>query len=218
MPFSNISLIDSTTNFTHKIIDLPHQDDIHQQIDVLVSRVNMGQMLFGIIGNLICICVFKNKALLKKRFNWYLLILAFIDCIFCAIVFLNYLVYNIKEERALYDLSKFTCYFTDFIVNSVDEYSVFLTLLLSIDRLNAIINPIRNKFFITNRYQKQLTIIGIVLITLANSPYFYLSQRTYIIPSNHHHHHPLVKKSTSFQNSKEIWNIHYRVNFVKLYL
>ena len=236
MTLSNASASSVTdtapTNYTHRQGDVTSHIGIHQQIDALVSRINLGSMLFGIVGNFLCICVFKNKALLKKRFNWYLLILAFIDCIFCTIVFLNYLVFNINQERALYDLSKFTCYFTDFIVNSVDEYSVFLTLLLSIDRLNAITNPIRNKFFVTNRYQKQLTFVGMALITLVNMPYFFLSQRMYVIPEHvetssketleydtddslvGHHKQPYCEYETFMENNMNLSDERHKMKYI----
>ena len=156
---------------------------IHDKIDAIVSRINLVSMLFGVVGNLICMCVFNNKILLKKRFNWYLLMLALVDFVFCFIVFANYMVFTLDNAKALYDLSKFTCYFTDFIVNNVDEYSVYLTLLLSVDRLYAIRRPINIKFFVTYRYQKQLALAGMSVITLASVPYFFLSQREYVVPN-----------------------------------
>jgi hypothetical protein len=55
------------------------------------------------------------------------------------------------KRRALYDLSIFTCYFTDFTVNILDELSVYFVLLMSIDRLQAIRCPIKIKLFITQQ-------------------------------------------------------------------
>jgi hypothetical protein len=194
-PFIHFS--SSSTSSSSSSLDL----NIHDQIDAVVSRVNLASMLFGIVGNLICICVFNyNKILLKKRFNWYLLMLACVDCIFCCVVFSNYLVFTLyRQQRALYDLSSLTCYCTDFVVNSVDEYSVLLTLLLSIDRLYAIRRPINIKLFVTYRYQKQVTAFGFALITLVSLPYFLLSQRSYVIPT--HMEKPI--KNLSNNNSSQ---------------
>jgi hypothetical protein len=178
--------LNSKNNDASTIDQIQTYTNIHDRIDAVVSRVNLASMFFGIVANLVCICVFNyNKILLKKRFNWYLFVLACVDCIFCSIVFANYLVFTVyRQERALYDLSAITCYATDFVVNSVDEYSVLLTLLLSIDRLYAIRRPINIKLFVTYRYQKQVTAVGFAIITLVSLPYFLLSQRTYVVPSS----------------------------------
>ena len=96
-----IHFVSSSTSSSSSSLDL----NIHDQIDAVVSRVNLASMFFGIVGNLICICVFNyNKILLKKRFNWYLLMLACVDCIFCCVVFANYLVFTLSESSILNSL------------------------------------------------------------------------------------------------------------------
>lgn len=48
-----------------------HDDfNIHDQIDWFVVRINLVLMMFGIVGNLICISVLSQKPLLKRKFNW----------------------------------------------------------------------------------------------------------------------------------------------------
>lgn len=63
----NNSDINSLNNSTNTSVILL---DIHDKIYSLIVRLNIGTMLFGIIGNLICICVLSQKPLLKRRFNW----------------------------------------------------------------------------------------------------------------------------------------------------
>lgn len=45
--------------------------NIHDRIDDVVARINFGFMLFGIIGNFLCILVLMQKNLLNRKFNWY---------------------------------------------------------------------------------------------------------------------------------------------------
>ncbi len=61
-------------NYYTKIMD--DDEAIHYLIDNVVSRINLATMLFGIIGNLICIFVLVQKSLINRKFNWYLLALA----------------------------------------------------------------------------------------------------------------------------------------------
>ncbi|CAF1055924.1 unnamed protein product [Brachionus calyciflorus] len=158
-------------------------ENIHLKVDKIVARINFCQMLFGVIGNLICIFILMQKTLLNRRFNLYLLILALADFIFCLIVFINYYIVYTNPSRALYDLSKITCYFTDYVVSSIDAFCVFLTLILSIDRLYAIKRPIKSKMFFTYRFPKRIAASGYLLILLIKSPDLFLSQRQYIIPT-----------------------------------
>lgn len=157
-------------------------ESTHDLIDYVVSRINLGSMLFGILGNLVCIFVLVQKSLLNRKFNWYLLALAFADLNYCLIVFANYLVYALSlsdPPQVIYDLSKITCYLTDYVVHSIDSFCVFLTLILSIDRLYAIMHPIKSRFFLTYRYPKKITVVTYVILLCIKSPEIFLSQREF---------------------------------------
>lgn len=102
------------------------------------------------------------------------------DLVFCVIVFTNYYIVLTNQSTALYDHSWITCYFTDYIVNSLDAFCVFLTLILSVDRLYAIIRPIQNKMFFTYRYPKRIAVFGYLALLAIKSPELFLSQRKYV--------------------------------------
>ena len=53
--------------------------------------LNLFVLSFGIIGNLLCIYVFLQKNMIARKFNWYLLILAIAELIYCLFVFFDYL-------------------------------------------------------------------------------------------------------------------------------
>lgn len=157
-------------------------ESTHDLIDYIVSRINLSSMFFGIIGNLVCVFVLTQKSLLNRKFNWYLLALAFADLNYCFIVFANYLIYALSisdPPQVIYDLSKITCYLTDYVVHSIDAFCVFLTLILSIDRLYSIMNPIKSRFFVTSQYPKQITFATYFILLLIKSPEIFLSQREY---------------------------------------
>jgi hypothetical protein len=158
-------------------------DNIHNKIDKLVARINFFLMLFGILGNFVCICVLVQKKLLGRKFNCYLLILALADFVFSVIVFINYCIIFQNPNRAIFDLSWVTCHFTDYIIHTIDAFCVAITLIVSIDRFYAIIQPIKNKTLVTNRYPKQISLACFVLLLILHSPGVFLSQRAYIYAS-----------------------------------
>lgn len=108
------------------------------------------------------------------------MLLAVADLFFSAIVFLNYFVVYNNPSSALYDLSWLTCYFTDYVVNTLDAFCVFLTLILSVDRLYAITMPIKSKIFFTYRYPKRIAVFGYLALLIIKSPEVFLSQREYV--------------------------------------
>lgn len=68
---TNSSVISAATTTTPPPILIEQRvPSIHDLIDDVVARINFGFMLFGIIGNFLCILVLMQKSLLKRKFNW----------------------------------------------------------------------------------------------------------------------------------------------------
>ena len=158
-------------------LNLTSGELLQSKIDYLVSKINFGSMLFGIFANILCISVFANRQQLKKKFHYYLLSLAIADLLYCVIVFLNYLVFLIDPPNVIYDMSRITCYFTDYIVGSIDAFCFLITLVLSVDRLYVIARPFNFRDFITYRSPKLLIMLYIVVCLMLKSPEVFLSQR-----------------------------------------
>ena len=152
------------------------------RLDGPMAKLNLYLMFFGVLSNLACIWVLCRKTMLMKRFNFYLLILALVDLVFCSILLTNYIVHNLFKHRALYDLSSLTCYGTDYIHYTLDACSVYLTLILSIDRLYAIIRPMRVKNFFIYQYPRRVVLIGFLVIFVFHLPHIIYNQRTFIEP------------------------------------
>jgi hypothetical protein len=153
-------------------------NEMHDMVGSLVVNINFFSTVFGIFSNLLCICVFSQKSLLTKKINWYLLILSLTDFLFCLILCTHYFMIKYKSNT-LYDWNMITCYGLDYLVGTTDTYSVYLMLVLSIDRLYAIIRPIESKQFYTNRFCKRIALIGFFAILILKSPDLFLNQRVY---------------------------------------
>ena len=125
--------------------------------------LNLILMVIGIIGNSLCIKIYSKKEMRKNKFNWYLLVLAIFELIFCLILVTNNVFRLINPKKYfLHELNSVMGIITGFLIRTIDSYLVLITLYLSIDRLYAITHPIEIKNFITNLHAKYF-----ITITLA---------------------------------------------------
>lgn len=137
--------------------------------------LNLSFLFIGIIGNSFCIYVFLQRKMIARKFNWYLLILAIFELIFCLFIFLDYLFKLMHPTKTKFrELNKFTSMLFDLSIHTTDSYLAVITLILSIDRLYAIRNPIKMKTFITNSHSKHLTFIAFVSLLLLKLPGVFL--------------------------------------------
>lgn len=132
---------------------------------------NFFLMISGIIGNLLCIKVFLKKQLNRRRFNWYLCVLAIFEFFYCFLLFIDYSVYILRDDKKLlHEINQNIEVLMYVLVHCTDSCSVAITLLLSIDRLYAIQNPMLIREFITNKRPKLLIFMVFVVFMLANIP------------------------------------------------
>ena len=153
-------LFDNNTIEAIKSVAAANETYIKLQItiDTIVSKVNLVSMIFGTFGNLICLCVLCNRNMLRKKYHYYLLSLAFSDFCFCAILASYYLYFEINEQY-LYDIHWSFCYLLDYVYKSFDSVGVILTLIVSIDRTYAVRNPMDLRSFFTYRFPKSIAIV-----------------------------------------------------------
>ena len=141
-----------------------------------VDWVNFSLMIIGIFTNLLCIFIFSLKSSTKTKFNWYLLVLSVFELIFCFILGIDYFYRIISTSTGLgltmflHDLNIYTKIIMDFSAHTSDSYTIFLTLLLSIDRLYAISHPIKFKNFITNTHSKSLMLSSFTILCAIRLP------------------------------------------------
>ena len=137
----------------------------------IACKVNLIIMSLGVIGNILCLYVFSKKKMIIRKFNWYLLILSIFEIIFCLILFIDYLyrVFNILPIF-LHDLNQFTNILFDFTIHTTDSFIIVITLVLSVDRLYAIKDPIKAKNFITNTHSKCLLMVNFTILVLIKIP------------------------------------------------
>lgn len=71
------------------------------------------------------------------------------------------------------------CFGVDYIFQSLNVYSVFLTLIMSVDRLYAIVKPMKIKMFFLSRHPKQTVIFVYlsILVILVSECFFKLRKK-----------------------------------------
>lgn len=148
-------------------------------VDFIVSRLNFLTMLIGLSSNFLCLLVFCNRKLLAKKFYYFLLSRIVIDFLFCAIVLINYTVYILVPPNLIYDMSYLTCFYIDFIVESLDVFTVLMTFMMSIERLIAVALPLKLREFVTHRFPKQTIATCALVIFAIKSPELFISFREY---------------------------------------
>ena len=114
-------------------------------------------IIFGVFGNFITICTFLNHKLREHRFNWYLLTIAILKLIFYLILSSEYLF------AFLHVFIEFLNKTVDFIIHTIDSCISALTFFSSLDRLEAIKNPLKIKEFVTHLHAKFLIIATLTL-------------------------------------------------------
>jgi hypothetical protein len=138
--------------------------------DIILARkwasiLNILLMFIGINGNILNIIAFSNKKMRKHKFNIYFLVSTLFKLIFCLTLLFDYLFSKIYSESIfLHSLHTASEIIIDFIIHISDSFVSILTLFLSLDRLYAILYPLKIKEFITNLYAKSLTIISLLIL------------------------------------------------------
>jgi hypothetical protein len=160
---NNLFQMYNTKNRTNKMLF---------EIEDNIYKVTLFLMLLGIIANMICICVFLQKKMLKIKYNWYLLVLAIFQLFYCLVLFFDHLFRFIHPLNILLrDFNKIFEIIIYFSINTSDSCLVLFYMILSIDRLYCIRNPHKIKTFITQIHAKRLlftTILILLIVKIAD--------------------------------------------------
>ena len=167
MIFRKMCFNNSNDSFFENMTD-KYLNENREKVASIVCNLNLVFMTFGIVSNIISICVFSNKKILSLKFNWYLLVLTVFQLLFCITLFIDYTFAKFNGNIILlHDINRVFNIIIDFTIHTSDSCATLLTLFLSLDRLYAIKKPLTIKLFFTNLYAKRLICLSqLILITL----------------------------------------------------
>jgi hypothetical protein len=145
----------------------------YHNIERTISYLNLIILIFsGILGNICCIYVYLQKSMRKRKFHWYLLVLAIFELIFSLILSLDYLFKMLnKDSIFLHDVNVYINMFIDYLIHMIDSYTTVLILILSIDRLYAIKHLTDQRNFITYKHAKLLILFSLLAILVLKIPF-----------------------------------------------
>lgn len=167
-------IVNNTTSSNHQLltkISTMTQQQQNKIIDDSVKRVNYCLGILGIITNLICCIILSRKPLIKRKFNLYLLSLAIDELLFCLVMSFNR-TFEIISGSRIERFSIAAHLILKISSNIFDYFSIWITLILSIDRYFAIKEPLKIKDFVTNRHPKKLLFITFII----TMPFFIIVQ------------------------------------------
>jgi hypothetical protein len=138
----------------------------------ILYKINFCIILtFGVLGNVCSIYVYLQKSMRKRKFNWYLLVLACFEIFFNMLLSVDYLYKMLNENSIfLHDINVYTNMLIDYLIHLIDSYVTIITLILSIDRLNAIKNLATQRNLITYQHAKFLIFLTFLIIFLLKIP------------------------------------------------
>jgi hypothetical protein len=129
--------------------------------------INTAFLLLSITVNIMCIIIFLNKKLRNNKFHWYLLTVAIFQLIFSLILFCDYIFSKFNSEnKFLHDLNSIAKIIIDFILHSSDSCVLLLKIFLSLDRLYAVMNPLKIKEFFTHLHALSLILMSLTTLIL----------------------------------------------------
>ena len=120
-----------------------------------------------------------SKQSINTWFFRYLLFQTLSDLLFLVIIIVQLILEIYIPSKTIFDLSKVTCYYAEYIFVTSNIFSVLLTLILSIDRLYAIQKPLHSTMSLTNRYPVQISISLFAILLIVLHPKFFLKSYNY---------------------------------------
>ena len=163
-------------------------------IEEIACKFNMFLSIIGVIGNILSIMIFSKSKFRARKFNWYLLALSTCEVLFTSLILVDYIFTKIYSKSIfLHDLNNFSSIAFDFTMHTTDSYTSLLAVILSFDRLYAIKNPMKIKYYITCVHAKLLIllsfaslvsvkILGFIICEFKIKNYFHIVYCTFLSP------------------------------------
>lgn len=128
-------------------------------------------ILFGTVGNAMNVIILSRKRLQRNPTTVYLLFLAVADlCTLWTTVFPGVLIYGFGQN--LSSKSHFTCKSTEYVGYTSGGYSIWLVVLLTIERMMLIRFPVFSRSKLTRRFSfiTALTCLAVIVILFVHMP------------------------------------------------
>ena len=162
-----------TMNLCFSNTNRTFQDHVNE-VELLKKNVffiNVTMMFIGLIDNIVSFTVFLQKKMLKRKVNYYWIVLTIFELMFCATIFIDFMFYFF-HSTFLHDLNKISRIVIDFITHTSDSCIVLLTLFISINRLYSVKYPLKCDEYFINCHAKltiTMSISSLILLKILNS-------------------------------------------------
>jgi hypothetical protein len=141
----------------------------------LYSYIKPNLQYIGLVANFLCMLVMSQKQMIKRKSIIYLLHLAISDFIFIflsdlpnSLIKLNIINFN------LFKTSNLSCFFYDFCPTVFHFYSITITIIVTIDRFNAIYSPLKSNYSTLNNYPNLICLLSFTISVITALPHGFL--------------------------------------------
>lgn len=134
-----------------------------------------GLVIFGVLGNILSVCVFFNTKLKKLSSSYYLSSLAISDTVFLIMVFIAWLV--LIEIN--WFIMEWVCKLTMYLIYVSSFLSVWLIMVFTIERFVAVRYPLLRQSLCTISRAKFIIVVLTIISLLSYSPCLILTRVMY---------------------------------------
>lgn len=131
----------------------------YQKINFIFRNITTAISIFGILGNILVICVFSRKSLRKYPYSFYSQIKACGDCVILLYCINTWSSFTFNADLDL--VNAFFCKFDLYFVYVMTIMCLSFLVLISMDRLVSIAYPNRFKFLKTTWFK--ISILGVII-------------------------------------------------------
>ena len=134
----------------------------YQQINQIFQCIQLIICLFGVVGNILSICVFSRKSLKNYSYSLYSRVLSISHTALLFHILLHSVFGMLHSTREIDFIGSFFCSIRDYPGYVIATISILMLTLISIDRLISIVY--RNRYKITKKSWFQATAISTIII------------------------------------------------------
>jgi hypothetical protein len=164
-----------TENLTMHSDDTQHTEDMSSLVDLRFFLVRIFYpclLIWGTIGNALCLRVLLSKKFLKNSTCQYLAILAVIDILFILMRSSKH-VYKLFRDTPIFNTSKRICRILTFFSSALAHMASWILVIVSFDRYLIVTSRYRRHSSAVNRVFCSTSIL-IAIVALCNVYYFFI--------------------------------------------
>ncbi|CAF1366534.1 unnamed protein product [Rotaria sp. Silwood1] len=205
----NNTTIDSL-EFHHDVINQHQPMSFVFDLRFFLVRIFYPSLLiWGTIGNTLCLRVLLSKKFCKNSTCQYLAVLAVIDILFIVMRSSKH-VYRLFRDTTIFNTSKWICRILTFFSSALAHMGSWILVIVSFDRYFIVTSRYRRHSSAFNRVLCSTSIL-VAIVVLCNIYYFFILGRSFVLGKPGMHDHRRLLFRLLFQSNETSHNINHTI-------